>query len=243
MTAPDSPLLSLRGLQARYGASQVLHGVDLDVGRAEIVALLGRNGAGRSTTLKAIMGLMPDAASVSGSIRFQGREIAGLAPHRIARLGIGYVPENRDIFPALSVRENLQLGIKPGSTQPQRWGFEDTWRTFPPLRERADAPGGALSGGEQQMLSLCRALMGDPDLLLVDEPAEGLAPAMVRTVAKLLTDIAARGVAVLLVEQKLSMALAISHRVCVMGHGRDQFTGTPLQLSARDDLRRQWLEA
>jgi branched-chain amino acid transport system ATP-binding protein len=232
-----TPLLAIRGLNAFYGKSHILHGVDLDVGPHEVVALLGRNGVGRSTTIKAIMGAVP----LTGSILFRGQEIAGLTPHRIARLGLGYVPENRDIFPRLTVRENLLLGIKD-RRRPGRWGFDEVYAVFPMLRERADTPGGVLSGGEQQMLSICRTLMGDPELIMVDEPTEGLAPAMVEVVGTLLAEIAARGVAVLLVEQKLTIALRISRRVYLMGHGRTVFEGTPDELRARADLRREWLE-
>ncbi len=199
--------------------------------------MLGRNGVGRSTTLKAIMG---DPAP-RGEITFKGKAVVGLKPYQVARLGLGYVPEERSIFPALTVAQNLLLGVKPGAKS-KRWSLEETWRIFPQLRERADAPGGALSGGEQQMLTICRTLMGDPDLLMVDEPTEGLAPQMVERIGELLQEIARRGISILLVEQRLVIALRISHRVYVMGHGRIVFEGTPAELMENEGVRREWLE-
>jgi branched-chain amino acid transport system ATP-binding protein len=194
-------MLQVRNLHAYYGKSHVLQGVDFSIGDNEIVSILGRNGVGRSTTLKTIMG----NPVPQGDIRFKMRAIAGLKPYEIARLGIGYVPEERAIFPSLTVAQNLLLGVKPGKT-PKRWGLEETWRVFPRLQERADAPGGALSGGEQQMLTICRTLMGDPDLIMIDEPTEGLAPQMVELIGELLREIARRGISILLVEQRLVMA-------------------------------------
>lgn len=229
-------MLSVQGLQAWYGKSQVLHGVTMQVARGEIVALLGRNGAGRSTTLKAIMG----GVTREGQIRFDGREIGRLPPHQVARLGLGYVPEDRSIFPDLTTAQNLLLGEKRGPGGP--FGLHDAYALFPRLRERADAPAGALSGGEQQMLAMCRTLMGCPALLMVDEPTEGLAPMMVQTVRDLLVAVAARGVTILLVEQKLDIALAISHRLYVMGHGEIVFEGTPASLAGNARVRREWLE-
>jgi branched-chain amino acid transport system ATP-binding protein len=230
-------MLTVRGLHAYYGKSHVLQGVDFEVGEREIVSILGRNGAGRSTALKAIMG---DPAP-RGEILFRGRPIAGLKPHAVARLGIGYVPEERAIFPDLSVEQNLLLGLKPGHKR-SRWTLQDTWALFPQLRERAQAPGGALSGGEQQMLTMCRTLMGDPELIMIDEPTEGLSPQMVERVGTFLGEIAARGISLLLVEQRLVIALRISHRVYVMGHGRMVFEGTPDALMQQAELRREWLE-
>ena len=229
-------MLSVEGLQAWYGKSQVLHGVSMQVARGEIVALLGRNGAGRSTMLKAIMG----GVTREGQIQFDGREIGRLPPHQVARLGLGYVPEDRAIFPDLSTVQNLILGEKKGPGGP--FGLPDAYALFPRLRERADAPAGALSGGEQQMLAMCRTLMGCPALLMVDEPTEGLAPMMVQTVRELLVAVAARGVTILLVEQKLDIALAISHRLYVMGHGEIVFEGTPATLAGNAQVRREWLE-
>ncbi len=229
-------MLSVQGLQAWYGKSQVLRGVDLHVGRGEIVALLGRNGAGRSTMLKAIMG----GIVREGQIKFDGAEISRLPPHQVARLGLGYVPEDRSIFPDLTTLQNLVLGKKKGPGG--KFGLDDAYALFPRLQERADAPAGALSGGEQQMLAMCRTLMGSPALLMVDEPTEGLAPMMVQRVRELLVAVAARGVTILLVEQKLDIALAISQRLYVMGHGEIVFEGTPASLAGDAGVRREWLE-
>ena len=230
-------MLEVRDLHAFYGKSHILQGVNFHVGQSEIVALLGRNGVGRSTTIKAIMG----DVTRQGSIRFKGQEMSTLRPHEIARAGLGYVPENRDIFPRLTVRENLVLGMK--STKPsKRWNMEDMFDLFPRLRERADTPGGVLSGGEQQMLTMCRTLMGDPDLIMIDEPTEGLAPKMVELIAALLTRIAERGVSILLVEQKLTIALRISQRLYVMGHGKMVFEGSPEALQNNAAVRKEWLE-
>jgi branched-chain amino acid transport system ATP-binding protein len=230
-------MLAVRGLNAYYGKSHILQGVDLDVGAGEVVSLIGRNGVGRSTTVKAIIGEVTPV----GSIRFKGREIAGLPSYRIARLGLGYVPENRDIFPGLTVRQNLTLGLKD-ARRPGRWRIADMLAMFPNLGERADTAAGVLSGGEKQMLTICRTLMGDPELIMIDEPTEGLAPLLVVKVAELISEIARRGVAILLVEQKLKIALEISARVYVMGHGAIVFEGTPAQLKANAAVRREWLE-
>jgi len=230
-------MLEVRDLHAYYGKSHILHGVSFDVRDGEIVSLLGRNGVGRSTTCKAIMG---DVAP-SGSVRFKGEEMVGLRPHQIAHRGLGYVPENRDIFPTLTVRQNLLLGQKQARRE-GRWKMNDMFEMFSNLRERADTPGGVLSGGEQQMLTMCRTLMGDPDLVMIDEPTEGLAPKLVEQVAALLEAIARRGVSILLVEQKLTIALKISQRVFVMGHGQVVFEGTPDALRANEQIRREWLE-
>ncbi|SMH54421.1 ABC transporter ATP-binding protein [Mesorhizobium australicum] len=230
-------MLKVRDLHAYYGKSHILQGVDLDVGENEIVSILGRNGVGRSTTLKAIMG----DPEPRGEIIFGGKSIAGRKPHEIAHLGIGFVPEERAIFPTLTVEQNLLLGIKSGQ-RGGRWSVDETWRLFPQLKDRADAPGGALSGGEQQMLTICRTLMGDPDLIMVDEPTEGLAPQMVERIGELLQEIARRGISILLVEQRLVIAMRISHRVYVMGHGRIVFEGTPAELLADEAIRRDWLE-
>jgi branched-chain amino acid transport system ATP-binding protein len=230
-------MLEVRDLHAYYGKSHILQGVTFNVGAGEIVSLLGRNGVGRSTTIKAIMGDVPP----HGSVRFRGEELVGLPPHLIARKGLGYVPENRDIFPGLTVRENLLLG-KKSTRQTGRWGYDDVFELFPLLRERADVQGGVLSGGEQQMLTICRTLMGDPELIMIDEPTEGLAPKLVELVGGLLERIAARGVSILLVEQKLTIALRISRRLYVMGHGRIVFEGTPEDLRANGAVRKEWLE-
>ena len=230
-------MLEVRDLNAYYGKSHILQGVNLDVAAGEVVSLLGRNGVGRSTTVKAIMGEIPPA----GSIRFKGRDIAGLPSYRIARLGLGYVPENRDIFPSLTVEQNLLLGQKDPRRQ-GRWRLKDMLEMFPNLQARVDTPAGVLSGGEKQMLTMCRTLMGDPELIMIDEPTEGLAPLIVHQVGDLIAEIARRGVAILLVEQKLSIAMRISHRVYVMGHGRIVFEGTPAELTANAAVRKEWLE-
>ena len=230
-------MLEVSDLHAFYGKSHILHGVSLRVDEGEIVSLLGRNGVGRSTTIKAIMG----GVRAEGSVRFRGEEICGLPPYAIARRGLGYVPENRAIFPTLTVRQNLILGVK-NLRKTGRWSMEDMFRLFPALRERAGAPGGVLSGGEQQMLTICRTLMGDPDLIMIDEPTEGLAPMLVTQVGQLLVEIAQRGVAILLVEQKLTIALTISRRLYVMGHGQVVFEGTPDHLRRNDSVRKEWLE-
>lgn len=230
-------MLEVRNLHAFYGQSHVLHGVNLEVDEGEIVSLLGRNGVGRSTTCKAIMGLVPP----QGEIRYRGRELCGLRSDQVAHAGIGYVPEDRQTFPTLTVRQNLELGLKRAGKF-GRWTFDDVFRLFPNLGNRQHTAAGVLSGGEQQMLTMCRTLMGDPDLILIDEPAEGLAPLLVEQVGVLLAEIASRGVAILLVEQKLTIALKISRRLYVMGHGRIVFEGTPADLAANGDVRREWLE-
>ncbi len=233
-------LLEIKDLHAYYGKSHVLHGVDLQVGEGEIVSLLGRNGVGRSTTVKAAMGQV----DVTGSIRFKGEEITGLKAFEIAHKGLGYVPENRDIFPTLTVEQNLVLGEKKGrgARKGARWKLDDMYRMFPRLQERQHTAAGVLSGGEQQMLTLCRTLMGDPDLIMIDEPTEGLAPKIVDLVAEYLKELKNRGISVLLVEQKLAIALEISQRVYVMGHGAIVFEGTPADLRANTAVRKEWLE-
>jgi branched-chain amino acid transport system ATP-binding protein len=230
-------VLEVNDLHAYYGKSHILHGVSFTVGNGEIVSLLGRNGVGRSTTVKTIMG----EVAPHGSIRFKGQEIAGKRSFEIAHLGIGYVPEARDIFPTLTVRQNLVLGMK-GSKSTGRWNIEEMFRMFPNLAARADVPGGVLSGGEQQMLCMCRTLMGDPELIMIDEPTEGLAPKVVEQIAELLQEIARRGVSILLVEQKLTIALKISHRLYVMGHGQMVYEGTPQSLLEAEAVRKEWLE-
>jgi branched-chain amino acid transport system ATP-binding protein len=230
-------MLGLTDLHAYYGKSHVLHGVNFAVGAGEIVSLLGRNGSGRSTTVKAIMGLV----DASGSVSWRDQAILGRPAFEIAHLGIGYVPENRDIFPKLTVHQNLMLGQKRGKKNP-RWGFDDMYTLFPRLKERQHTEAGVLSGGEQQMLTLCRTLMGDPDLIMIDEPTEGLAPKIVELVAEYLRELKRRGVSVLLVEQKLTIALEVSERCLVMGHGQIVFEGTPAALKADAYVRREWLE-
>jgi len=230
-------MLKVSDLHAFYGKSHILQGVNFQVGAGEIVSLLGRNGVGRSTTVRAVMGLV----AAVGAITFKERQIAGLKPHQIARLGIGYVPETRDIFPGLTVRQNLLLGIKD-LRHKGRWAMDDMFDLFPLLGARADTAADVLSGGEQQMLTMCRTLMGDPDLIMIDEPTEGLAPKTVEQVATLLGEIAKRGISVLMVEQKLTIALRISQRLYVMGHGEIVFEGSPEDLRANAQVRREWLE-
>lgn len=228
-----SALLEIKNLHAFYGKSHVLHGLDLTIQSGEIVSLLGRNGAGRSTTVKAAMGMV----EATGSIRFKGEEILGLPSYRIARQGLGYVAESREVFPTLSVAQNLMLGAQAKS----RWNADDMYRLFPRLQERQHVQAGVLSGGEQQMLTLCRTLMGDPELIMIDEPTEGLAPQMVVMVANFLQELVQRGVSVLLIEQKLAIALKISQRVYVMGHGQLVFEGSPQELQADAAVRQEWL--
>jgi branched-chain amino acid transport system ATP-binding protein len=230
-------MLQVDHLHAYYGKSHVLHGVSFDVKAGEIVALLGRNGSGRSTTARAIMGLV----DCKGSLLWQGQSIAYKKPFQIAHLGIGYVPENRDIFPRLTVHQNLLLGQK-GKGVGSRWSFDDMYAMFPRLKEREHTEAGVLSGGEQQMLTLCRTLMGDPDLIIIDEPTEGLAPKIVELVGQYLKTLKARGISILLIEQKLTIAMDISDRVLVMGHGSIVFSGSPDDLRRDVHTRREWLE-
>jgi branched-chain amino acid transport system ATP-binding protein len=231
-------MLKLDKVNAFYGKSHVLHGVDFEVRPGEIVALLGRNGSGRSTTVKTIMGLVQGA----GSVRWKDDEILGRNAFHIAHRGIGYVPENRDIFPTLTVHQNLLLGQKKAGAKKSGWGFDDMYGMFPRLKERQHTEAGVLSGGEQQMLTLCRTLMGDPELIMIDEPTEGLAPKLVELVADYLRELKRRGISVLLVEQKLTIALEVAERCLVMGHGQIVFEGTPAELRANDEVRKEWLE-
>ena len=237
MSANGETMLGIRDLHAYYGKSHVLRGVNMEVEKGHITALLGRNGVGRSTTVKAIMG----EVRLRGEVLFKGENIAGLPNHKIARLGLGYVPEHRDIFPMMSVRENLLLGIKD-IRNPGKWIIDQMLEMFPNLKERADTQAGVLSGGEKQMLTICRTLMGDPDLIMIDEPTEGLAPKIVTQVGELISEIAKAGVSILLVEQKLSIALKISRKVYVMGHGEIVYSGSPDEFRERDDVRTEWLE-
>jgi branched-chain amino acid transport system ATP-binding protein len=230
-------MLAIKDLHAFYGKSHILHGVSMDVRPGEIVSLLGRNGSGRSTTIKTIMGLVDG----KGSVQWNDQELLGDKTYDIARRGLGYVPESRDVFPKLTVEQNLLLGEKSGRKK-NRWSLDDMYQMFPRLKERRHTEAGVMSGGEQQMLTLCRTLMGDPDLIMIDEPTEGLAPKIVELVAEYLNELKRRGLAVLLVEQKLTIALSISDRCYVMGHGRMVFDGTPEALRADAYIRREWLE-
>jgi branched-chain amino acid transport system ATP-binding protein len=261
----EGRLLRIENLHAFYGKSHVLHGVSMEVRPGEIVSLLGRNGSGRSTTVKTVMGQVDG----QGQVLWGGKSILGEKAFDIAHMGLGYVPENRDIFPTLTVHQNLMLGEKRGARRAMgrsraagtpsggdsarsveaggqrfgpRWSFDDMYQMFPRLKERQHTEAGVLSGGEQQMLTLCRTLMGDPDLIMIDEPTEGLAPKIVEQVAEYLKTLKSRGVAVLLVEQKLAIALEISERCYVMGHGRIVFEGTPAELRADSYIRKEWLE-
>lgn len=230
-------MLEVKDLHAYYGSSHILQGVNLNIEKGEIVSLLGRNGVGRSTTCMTIMGLVKPR----GSILYKGEEIAGMKAHDIAHKGIGFVPEDRWIFPGLTVLQNLQLGMK-SKKQKGRWSIDDIYKLFPRLGERHNIHGGLISGGEKQMLTICRTLMGDPDFIMIDEPTEGLAPQMVEQVGHLIEEIAGRGISVLLVEQKLSIALKISKRLYIMGQGRVVFEGTPEDLRTDSDIRKEWLE-
>lgn len=238
MNSISPNLLSISDLHVHYGKSHVLHGVDLSIGHNEVVSLLGRNGAGRSTTMKAVMGLVPPSA---GSIQLGGRELTELRPYRISRAGVGFVPEEREVFANLSVEENLRMGQQVATDGATAWTVEQMFDYFPRLRERRNTGAGNLSGGEQQMLTLCRSLLGCPKVLLIDEPTEGLAPKIVAVVAEAIRDIHRRGVSILLVEQKLTIALKVSSRVCVMGHGRIVFEGTPQALTDDPSLMKEWL--
>ncbi|MDO9197172.1 ABC transporter ATP-binding protein [Rhodoferax sp.] len=230
-------MLKIENLHAFYGKSHVLHGVHFEVHAGEIVALLGRNGSGRSTTAKAIMGLV----DCQGSLLWKGQEILGKRTFEIAHFGIGYVPESRDIFPNLTVEQNLYLGQK-NARKAGRWSLDDMYQMFPRLKERQHTEAGVMSGGEQQMLTLCRTLMGDPDLIIIDEPTEGLAPKIVELVAQYLKELKRRGISVLLIEQKLTIAMDISDRCLVMGHGSIVFSGTPAELRNDSYTRKEWLE-
>ena len=230
-------MLKIIDLHAYYGKSHILRGVNLDIAKGEIIALLGRNGVGRSTLVKSVMGLVP----ITGSINYKDKEIVGNATHDIALQGIGYVPENRDVFSTLTVKENLLLGVKDKNAKAE-WTVDEMFTLFPNLKERADVIASALSGGEQQMLTICRCLMGNPELMMIDEPTEGLSPQMVETVAELLKNISSKGISILLVEQKLTIALRLASRVYLMGHGKIVFEGTPTELEKNNEIRKEWLE-
>ena len=242
MTATNAPpaetLLDVHGLHVHYGKSHVLHGVDLRVDRQEVISLLGRNGSGRSTTMKAIMGLVAPSA---GSVRLEGRELAGARPYAVCRAGIGYVPEEREVFANLTVDENLRMGEQRAANGAHRWTVEAMFDYFPRLKERRNTKAGSMSGGEQQMLTICRSLLGNPRLILIDEPTEGLAPKIVAQVGECIVDMHRKGLSVVLVEQKLAIALKVSTRVCLMGHGRIVFEGTPQALTADPQLVSEWL--
>jgi branched-chain amino acid transport system ATP-binding protein len=236
-------LLEVRDLNTYYGMSHVLQGISLSVAQGGLIALLGRNGMGKSTTLKSIMGLVKPR---SGSVMFDGRDIMGYPPYMVARVGIGYVPEDRRIFPNLSVLDNLFLGIKGGKIgdpkDPNVWTVDRIFRHFPMLQTRAQQPGRFLSGGEQQMLTIGRSLMGNPNLLLVDEPTEGLAPLLVKEVRDILEDINKVGVSILLVEHNIKVAMSLANRVYLMGKAHIGFAGTTEELKANPQAREKYLE-
>jgi len=236
-------LLEIHDLNTYYGTSHVLQGISLTVNRGEIVALLGRNGMGKSTTLKSTMGLVKPK---SGSVIFNGRDITGYPPYKVARVGIGYVPEDRRIFPELSVVDNLSLGVKGGKTaeanNKENWTVDRIFNHFPKLKERAESKGKFLSGGEQQMLTIGRSLMGNPELLLVDEPTEGLGPLMVKEVRDILEEINKVGVSILLVEHNIKVAMSLADRVYLMGKAHIGFAGTTEELKANPQAREKYLE-
>jgi branched-chain amino acid transport system ATP-binding protein len=234
----ETTLLRVEDLHAHYGKSHVLHGVNLQVDGNEVVSLVGRNGSGRSTTMKAIMGLVTPTA---GRVQLRGRDLAGARPYAICRAGIAYVPEEREVFANLTVDENLRMGEQPPVPGAHRWTVEEMFDYFPRLKERRNTKAGSMSGGEQQMLTICRSLLGNPLVMLVDEPTEGLAPKLVAQVGECIQDMHRKGVSVVLVEQKLTIALKVSTRVCVMGHGRIVFEGSPQELHSNDALVSQWL--
>jgi branched-chain amino acid transport system ATP-binding protein len=238
MTGTPASLLQVEDLHAHYGKSHILRGVSFTVERGEVVSLLGRNGSGRSTTLKALMGLVSPSG---GRVRLAQRQLAGAKPHTICRAGLAYVPEEREVFANLTVDENLRMGEQPPVAEAQRWTTEQMFEYFPRLRERRNTKAGSLSGGEQQMLTICRALLGNPLAILIDEPTEGLAPKIVAQVGESIEDMRRRGLSVVLVEQKLAIALKVSTRVCVMGHGRIVYEGSPQQILADRDVLSRWL--
>jgi len=236
-------LLQVENLNAYYGESHVLQDMSVSVDQGETVALLGRNGMGKSTTLKSIMGMV---VPKSGSIRYGGRDIFGWAPYRVARIGIGFVPEDRRIFPNLPVLDNLKMGVKHGKAAEgeglDQWSLERVYKHFPVLRDRANQKGATLSGGEQQMLAIARTLMGNPDLLLVDEPTEGLSPVLTNEVRDVLAEIGKAGVSILLVEHNLKVAMSLASRVYLMGKAHLAFSGTVEELNADPEIRRKYLE-
>ncbi len=237
MSGDGAPLLELAGVNAFYGRAHVLFDVSLALRRGEIVVLLGRNGAGKSTTFKSVAGLV----AVRGEVRLRGEPIAGLAPHRIARLGVGYVPEDRQVFPNLTVADNLEIGAKPGPDGGVHWTLDRVLKVFPLLGGLLRRLGGTLSGGEQQLVTIARTLMGNPDALLLDEPSEGLAPALVKSLAGLVERLRAEGMSVLLSEQNVRFALRVADRAYVIDSGHIRYEGTVAELRARPDIMRRYL--
>jgi branched-chain amino acid transport system ATP-binding protein len=232
------PLLQIERLSAFYGRAQILFDVGLAVGHGEVVALMGRNGAGKTTTIRSIMGLVD---SRRGRVRFDGNDVTRLDAYQISRLGIGWVPEDRRIFTDLTVLENLEVGRRPARPDAPAWSVERVFELFPNLREMPDRPGGRMSGGEQQMLTVARTLMGNPRLVLLDEPSEGVAPLIVEQMAKMIGELKKEGLAVLLSEQNVQFAAAVSDRVYVLEKGQVRFEGAMRELSANEEIRRQYL--
>jgi branched-chain amino acid transport system ATP-binding protein len=233
-------LLELKAVHTYYEESHILQGISLDIDQGEIVCLLGRNGVGKSTTLKSIIGLVEPR---SGEVVFKGKDIARMPPYTIAKLGVGYVPEERRIFPTLTVRENLLMGIKPGQKgNGEGWTVDKVYKYFPALQSRDKQKGGHLSGGEQQMLTIARTLMGNPEVILIDEPTEGLAPLIVETVEQVIMDIHRQGIPVLLVEQNMRVALRLAGRIYVISKGKIVFQGTCRELEEADEIREKYLE-
>ncbi len=234
----DATVLAVAGVHAFYGKAHILYDLALDVRAGEVVVLLGRNGAGKTTTLKSIIGLVPVRA---GSVRFRGEEISRRRPYEIARLGLGYVPEERRIFTDLTVMENLEVGRQPARGDVAAWDFDRIGRLFPNLASMPDRPGGRMSGGEQQMLSIARTLMGNPSCILLDEPSEGVAPVIVDQMAEAIRELKAQGVAILLSEQNLRFAQSVADRAYIIEKGRIRFSGTMAELDANDEVRAQYL--
>lgn len=236
--AGNGAQLSVRGINVFYGASQILFGVDLAVERGSTVALLGRNGAGKSTTFKAIAGVAPPRA---GSVSMNGQDITGMAPYRIARRGIGYVPEDRQIFPEHSVEDNLKIAVKPGLDGKFHWTLDRIYRIFPALQTMRTRMGGRLSGGEQQMLTIARALMGNPEMILLDEPSEGLAPIIVAQIARLIGELRAEGVTILLAEQNMHFCIAVANSVAIIDKGQIVYRGSIAELQQNADIKQRYL--
>jgi branched-chain amino acid transport system ATP-binding protein len=232
-------LLKVEEIHTFYGKSPVLQGVSMEIEKGEIVALLGRNGVGKSTTLKSIMGL---ASPQRGSVQLKGREMAGMSPHTICRQGVGYVPEERRIFPNLTVRQNLLMGVKPRQGLADPWTIDRIYSYFPGLGQRDHQKGRYLSGGEQQMLTMGRTLMGNPELLLLDEPTEGLAPTLVEMVVQLCGDINAKGCSILIVEHSLDVALSLASRGYIMSKGQIVFQGSRHEIHGNEEIRKKYLE-
>jgi branched-chain amino acid transport system ATP-binding protein len=232
-------LLAVNDVHAFYGKSQILHGISMEIDKGEIVALLGRNGVGKSTTLKSIMGLV---SPKRGSVLFKGAELAGLKAHTICRTGVGYVPEERRVFPELTVKENLLMGLKPGHCVEDPWTIEKIYERFPRLGERERQKGKHLSGGEQQMLTMGRTLMGNPEILLLDEPTEGLAPALVDMVVQICHEVNERGCSILVVEHSLDVALSLASRGYIMSKGEVVFHGSRDELANNEEVRKKYLE-